>query len=84
MKTIQLQVYDYIGFDDYGCVDMEVFIGNDDEPFLTKNISVTELAKEFIEIRTIPSTNKLGDMHYDERDVLVRELKKAIEILESA
>lgn len=84
MKTIQLQVYDYVGFDDYGCVDMAVFIGNDDDPFLTKNISIVDMAQEFIDVRAIPSTGKMGDMHYAERDVLVRELKKAIEMLEKA
>jgi hypothetical protein len=84
MKTIQLQVYDYIGFDDYGCVDMAVFIGNEDDPFLTKNISIKEMVKEFIEIRVIPSTGKMAVDHYKDRDALVKELKKAIDTLESA
>jgi hypothetical protein len=84
MKTIQLQVYDYIGFDDYGCVEMSVFYGNADDPFLTKNISIKDMVKEFIDIRVIPSTGKMAVDHYKERDALVKELKKAIETLEAA
>jgi hypothetical protein len=84
MKTIQLQVYDYIGFDDYGCVDMAVFIGNEDHPFLEKNISIKEMVKEFIEIRVVPSTGKMAVEHYKDRDALVKELKKAIDTLEKA
>ena len=84
MKMIQLPVYDYVGFDDYGCVDMAVFIGQEDDPFLTKNISIKDIVKEFIEIRVIPSTGKLAEEHDKDRQVLIKALKQAIEMLEQA
>lgn len=82
MQELKLKVENYIGFDDDGFLECNIFVGKEDEPIINHKFSMKDIVKEFIEIRS----SKLGfDKAYDkQRELVISTLEKSIEALKKA
>jgi hypothetical protein len=84
MSALKLEVDHYVGFGDWAEIEAMVFFGNEDKPAINDVFTIDELVKEFIEMRTVPSSGKIEECHYRDVDNLVNAFNKAIKMLEAA
>jgi hypothetical protein len=83
MNTLKLEVDHYVGFGDWGDIESMVFFGNEDKPAIENVFTIDELVKEFIDMRTIPSTGKVEECHMRDIDNLYKTFEKALKMLEA-
>lgn len=82
MEKMVITVDPYIGFNEHGLIEFMFFIGTSDTPVLSKYFNLSELADEFISVRT--ANGKFDENYTVEKDKLIQSLQEAIARLQKA
>jgi len=81
-KTLELEVYNYVGFCDDGHVEHLTFVGLSDDPIMQSIRSLEDMTLEFLEMRSIKG--KLAEYHRDEAKELMNALEDALALVKAA